>query len=86
MRTKVLIIDVIRDYSLKMKALGLEYVLDEEDESTDEYVHFYFIGKFEGKDVIYDTADLHTSDFTMKVSCMKSLSTGPPNIFLNIKR
>jgi len=49
-------IDVIRDYSLRMKALGLEYVLDEEDESTDEYVHFYFIGKFEGKDVIYDTA------------------------------
>jgi len=49
-------IDVIRDYSLRMKALGLEYVLEEEDESTDEYVHFYFIGKFEGKDVIYDTA------------------------------
>ena len=22
----------------------------------DEYAHFYFIGKFEGKDVIYDTA------------------------------
>jgi hypothetical protein len=49
-------IDVIRDYSLRMKALGLEYLLDEEDENTDEYAHFYFIGKFEGKDVIYDTA------------------------------
>ena len=49
-------IDVIRDYALKMKAVGLEYVSDEEDESTDEYAHFYFIGKFEGKDVIYDTA------------------------------
>jgi hypothetical protein len=48
--------DVIRDYALKMKALGLEYLPDEEDESTDEYAHFYFIGKFEGKDVLYDTA------------------------------
>src|SRR5687768_14731408 len=48
--------DVIRDYALKMKALGLEYLPDEEEESTDEYAHFYFIGKFEGKDVLYDTA------------------------------
>ena len=48
--------EIIREYALKMKAAGLEYVLDEEDESNDEYVHFYFIGKFEGKDVIYDTA------------------------------
>lgn len=48
--------DVIREYALKMKALALEYAMDEEDENNDEYAHFYFIGKFEGKDVIYDTA------------------------------
>jgi hypothetical protein len=48
--------EVIRDYDLKMKAQGLDYVLDEEDENTSEYAHFYFLGKFEGKDVIYDTA------------------------------
>jgi hypothetical protein len=48
--------EVIKEYALKMKAQGLEYLLDDEDESTDEYAHFYFIGKFEGKDVIYDTA------------------------------
>jgi hypothetical protein len=48
--------EVIREYTLKMKALGLDYLLDENDENSDEYVHFYFIGKFEGKDVIYDTA------------------------------
>src|SRR3712207_7946942 len=35
---------------------SLEYLLDENDENSDEYAHFYFIGKFEGKDVIYDTA------------------------------
>jgi hypothetical protein len=48
--------EVIREYALKMKALGLDYVMDEEDDNSDEYAHFYFIGKFEGKDVIYDTA------------------------------
>jgi len=48
--------DVIREYSLKMKAVGLEYVLDDDDDNTDEYAHFYFIGKFEGKDAIYDSA------------------------------
>jgi hypothetical protein len=48
--------EVIREYDLKMKAQGLDYVLDEEDENTSEYAHFYFIGKFEGKDVVYDTA------------------------------
>lgn len=28
--------------------------MDEEDENTDEYVHFYFVGVYEGKDVVYD--------------------------------
>jgi hypothetical protein len=47
--------EVIREYKEKMKSSGKTYVLDEEDESTDEYAHFYFIGKFEGKEVIYDS-------------------------------
>ncbi len=48
--------EVIKEYALKMKTLGLDYVMDEEEESNDEYAHFYFLGKFEGRDVIYDTA------------------------------
>jgi hypothetical protein len=48
--------EVIKEYALKMKAQGLEYALAEDEENNDEYVHFYFIGKFEGRDVIYDTA------------------------------
>lgn len=28
--------------------------MDEEDENTDEYVHFYFVGVYEGKEVVYD--------------------------------
>jgi len=47
--------ETIREYHTKMVALGKSYLLDDEDENTDEYVHFYFIGKFEGKEVIYDT-------------------------------
>jgi hypothetical protein len=44
----------ILQYKSRMTALGKNYILDEEDETTDEYVHFYFIGVFEGKEVIYD--------------------------------
>lgn len=45
----------IKDLRARMKGLGGPYVLDDEDENTDEYAHFYFIGKFEGREVIYDT-------------------------------
>jgi len=44
----------IEEYASRMKSMGTSYILDEEEESSDEYAHFYFIGKFEGKDVIYD--------------------------------
>jgi hypothetical protein len=45
----------IRDYAARMKADGRPYLLDKDDENTDEYVHFYFVGKFEGREVIYDS-------------------------------
>jgi hypothetical protein len=44
----------IEEYKAKMTAAGKNYLLDEEDENSDEYAHFYFVGKFEGRDVIYD--------------------------------
>ena len=47
---------VIEQYSGRINATGLGYVLDTDDENTDEYVHFYFVGKFEGKAVVYDAA------------------------------
>lgn len=46
---------VIEEYRLRMKAGGTPWILDEEDEQGDEYAHFYFIGLYEGKEVIYDT-------------------------------
>ena len=46
--------DVIDEYKKMIADSGKPFVLDDEDESNEEYVHFYFIGKHEGKDVIYD--------------------------------
>ncbi|MFZ5973040.1 MAG: hypothetical protein ACOYXA_15745 [Bacteroidota bacterium] len=46
---------VIADYRQKMEATGTPFLWVDEQENTDEHVHFYFIGKHEGKEVIYDT-------------------------------
>lgn len=48
-------IQTIEEYKNKMKALGAAWLKDEEDEHNDEYTHFYFVGLYEGKEVIYDT-------------------------------
>ena len=45
----------IDEYRNKMNAQGKTYLEDEDDEQTDEYRHFYFIGLHEGQEVIYDT-------------------------------
>jgi hypothetical protein len=45
---------VIHDYKSRIQAIGTEYLLDEDEESNDEYAHFYFVGMYEGKEVIYD--------------------------------
>ena len=37
--------EVIRDYDLKMKAQGLDYVLDEEDENTERVCTLLFFRK-----------------------------------------
>jgi hypothetical protein len=46
---------VIQEYSEKLRAAGKNYLLSKEDEMTDEMAHFYFIGKHEDKEVIFDT-------------------------------
>lgn len=47
-------VSVIKDYQRKINASGKIFLMDEEDENSDEYMHFYFIGFYEGKEVIYD--------------------------------
>lgn len=45
----------IQEYRDKMRVSGTEWVMDEEDDRSEEYAHFYFIGLYEGREVIYDT-------------------------------
>ena len=45
----------IQEYKNKMTAMGVNFLEDDEDQRNDEYAHFYFVGLFEGKEVIYDT-------------------------------
>lgn len=44
----------IQQFKSKMTSLNQDFLLDEDDEQTDEYAHFQFIGFYEGKEVIYD--------------------------------
>jgi len=46
---------VIEAYKVKIEASGKSYMLDEEDENSDEYAHFYFVGSHEGEAVIFDS-------------------------------
>jgi hypothetical protein len=47
--------EVIDEYKARIRATGKSFIFDDDDESSEEYAHFFFVGKFEGKDVIYDT-------------------------------
>ena len=47
--------ETINEYKAKITASGKSFIFDDEDENSDEYAHFYFLGKYEGKDVVYDT-------------------------------
>ncbi|MCZ8355912.1 MAG: hypothetical protein O9340_14320 [Cyclobacteriaceae bacterium] len=44
----------INQYRAEMEAIGKPFLLDDDDERSEEYAHFFFIGKHEGKEVIYD--------------------------------
>lgn len=45
---------VINDYKRRISDAGKSFVPDREDERSDEYVHFYFVGKHNNGEVIYD--------------------------------
>jgi hypothetical protein len=47
--------EVVAEYKKRMQSENKVWLLHEDDEQTDEYVHFYFVGFFEGKEVVYDT-------------------------------
>jgi hypothetical protein len=45
----------IANYRAEMDSLGKTFLYEDDDERNEEYAHFFFIGKHEGKEVIYDT-------------------------------
>ncbi len=47
--------ETISEYKKKIIASGKNFILDEEDENSDEYVHFFFIGTHEGDEVVFDS-------------------------------
>ena len=48
--------DIIEEYRKKIKRSGGNYLLEETADNSEEYKQFYFIGMYEGKQVVYDAA------------------------------
>ncbi|EIM73418.1 hypothetical protein A3SI_18026 [Nitritalea halalkaliphila LW7] len=46
----------IQNFQASCAATGKNFRLVEEEDNTEEYVRFQFVGKYEGKDVLYDAA------------------------------
>lgn len=55
MKNKGFDLQTIREYKQRIEAEGQGFIYDTDDENTEEYAHFYFIGNYEGKEAIYDT-------------------------------
>jgi hypothetical protein len=53
-KTKVHMEADIEDLKSKIKSSGSSYLLDPNEEVTDEYAHFYFLGTHGGEEVIFD--------------------------------
>lgn len=48
--------EIIEQYRKKINASGKEYLIQNSEDNTDEYANFYFIGTYEGNEVVYDAA------------------------------
>ena len=45
---------VINEHRARIRSGGRSFSLADTEENSDEYAHFNFIGKYEGRDVVYD--------------------------------
>lgn len=79
--------EVIADYRRKMEAKNQNFLIVESEDNSEEYVNFYFIGKYEGKEVIYDaviyTLRLHYHSELYEIAEHKAAQRFPN--FKNIK-
>lgn len=53
-RNKGFLPDEITRYRAEMNATGKTFLYDDEDDRSEEYAHFFFIGKHNNQEVIYD--------------------------------
>jgi hypothetical protein len=44
-----------QDLIMKLKSSGQPFIFDAEDELSEEYAHFYFLGTHEGNETLFDT-------------------------------
>jgi len=47
---------IIAEYKAKINLTGKNFLYGDAEENNDEYAQFFFIGNYEGKEVIYDAA------------------------------
>lgn len=47
---------VVEDYRQKMKKAGKPYLMQQTEDNSEEFKSFFFIGMFEGREVVYDAA------------------------------
>ncbi|MTI19772.1 hypothetical protein E1176_01930 [Fulvivirga sp. RKSG066] len=73
--------EVIKEYQEKMKASKRNFVIVDSDDNSDEYVNFYFVGMYEGKEVIYDaviyTLRLHYNSELYEIAEHKAAKNFP---------
>jgi hypothetical protein len=64
-----------------MVSMGQNFVFDKDEENTEEYAHFYFVGMYEGQEVIYDavmyTLRLHYNSELYEIAEHKAASQFP---------
>lgn len=72
---------VVASFSERMKDEGVSYLIEETDDNNDEYVQFKFVGKYEGKDVLYDaviyTLRLHHNSELYEIAEHKAAQAFP---------
>jgi hypothetical protein len=47
--------ETIAEYKKRIVASGKNFIVDDTEENSDEYAHFFFIGTHEGQEVIFDS-------------------------------
>lgn len=71
----------LKEFKEKMKKCNKRYLMNETEDNSDEYVNFFFLGLYEGREVIYDaviyTLRLHHSSEVYEIAEHKAAQRFP---------